>query len=373
MTSPVTGPFIIQVNGGSGTDKSYWSFKRGYRQKPPYNLTLPYERLVARGATLGNPSVGCQAVVLPGMLDAIDWSDASNRLLDKFKDKLGEEAGLAVNILERKQSIAMIASRAGQIAGFLLALKKLDFVRAAKILKLSAVPKGTSVRKSVSSNWLEFHFGWEPLIKDIHASIEILQGPAPPIRVTAGVTLPGSFWYVQPRTSRVKPNAFNDASFYESWISRHISEVGLKCGAQIRVDNPNLWLANQLGLVNPLVVGYNVIPFSFVLDWFVNVEQFLSQGSDFLGLAVEQPWTTKRLKATLDWYHKLTMRWYHSGFYPNDRYVYQTTLDHFLGTGTHVRRSLGLPAVTLKVRPLKLPSWQRALTAVSLVVQRLSR
>lgn len=373
MTLPVTGPFIVQVNGTTGTDKEYYSWKSGYRQRRPYDLTLAFERKVATGGTVGSPPYGCGSVLPPGYMDAINWSDATNKLLDKFKGKLGEEAGMAVNILERKQSLAMIATRGAQMGAFVLALSRLNFVRAASILRMSAVPKGASVRKSVANNWLEFHFGWSPLVSDIHAAVEILQGPVPPIRVRATQTLQGSDWFVAPVVKRTNPNAFNAASSTETWTKRRVFDVSVACGARVRVTNPNLWLANQLGFVNPLVVGYNVIPFSFVLDWFINVEQFLSQGTDFLGLAVEQPWTTKRYRAVLDHRDYVTMRYWAGGQYPNDRYTYVTTQNDFLGQAIHVRRSLGLPAVVLKWRPLKLPSWQRALTSVSLVVQKMRK
>jgi len=371
MALPVTGPFIVQVNGAYGTDKGYWSYKVGYRQAKPHDRVLAYERMVAVGAEVGNTPYGCGVVIPPGVIDDPAWTDAANKVLEKFKGKLGEEAGLAVNILERKQSIAMIASRAAQLGSFVLALKRFDFGRAAKILRLAAVPKGVSVRKSVSSNWLEYHFGWRPLIKDIHSSIEILQGGVPPVRVKAGVALQSGEWFVQPVTKTVNPYAYNDASYTETWTKRRVYAISIRCGATVRVTNPNLWLANQLGFVNPFVVGYNVIPFSFVLDWFVNVEQFLSQGTDYYGLALEQAWTTKRYTADFDYHRLKVMRYYVSGQGPDEVFRYVPILEEFKGNGVHMRRSIGLPAVVLKLRPLKLPSWQRALTAVSLVVQRL--
>jgi hypothetical protein len=62
--------------------------------------------------------------------------------------------------------------------------------------------------------------------------------------------------------------------------------------ANMKVVNPNLNLAQRLGLTNPLTVMFELIPFSFVAGWFVNFEQVLAQYTDFMGISFEQPMTT---------------------------------------------------------------------------------
>jgi hypothetical protein len=56
-----------------------------------------------------------------------------------------------------------------------------------------------------------------------------------------------------------------------------------------------LLLADQLGLVNPASFIWEAIPFSFLVDWFANVGEFLSNLYPFPGAVVERPYRTSFL------------------------------------------------------------------------------
>lgn len=57
--------------------------------------------------------------------------------------------------------------------------------------------------------------------------------------------------------------------------------------AQIRLDfahtSPSLSTAQQLGLTNPAQLAWELVPFSFVVDWFIPVGDFFAQLDATLG------------------------------------------------------------------------------------------
>lgn len=280
----------------------------------------------------------------------------------KFIDEISDRSEWLVNLAERKQAVSMISDRAGRMLRFCKALQKYDrrfgeaskkrYPQSARINAVRGIlatlgkvvtPKNwhpRQVSRGAASAFLELHFGWEPLVKDIHAAVNVLQCPLKASHIKA------------------KGRGVPIQSSYSSGVIRHAKVVGTCKGfvsAQVEVVDPNLWLANSLGLINPATVVWELIPFSFVVDWFVNVGQFLSQFSDTVGLKITNPcygWKTTithDLKAQEYWYP-----------YPG---IMLTS------TGVHYRRIVGLPSVNLVTKTYRGISVTRGATAISLLIQ----
>jgi hypothetical protein len=246
---------------------------------------------------------------------------------------------------ERKQSISMIARRSSQLVGFVKAVRKFRFKEAAGILGVSK-PRGVSRHKQFANNFLEFHLGWTPLVKDIGAAVEVLQStpPSAPVRASSR----GTWWDQTGPWPRVGPNlgdySWRRDGIYRSW-----------CGATIESVNPDLLLANQLGFVNPLSLAWELVPFSFVLDWFVSVGDFLEGMTARLGITIKNVWTTRSATTTYDYRFK----------------------SNGLGFGTQkgvcfdLIRETKLYQILPAVKPFQGFSVKRGLTAVSLLIQQL--
>lgn len=56
-----------------------------------------------------------------------------------------------------------------------------------------------------------------------------------------------------------------------------------------------------LGLANPLKTIWEVIPFSWFVDWFTNIGKVLGQVTDFLGLQVKNCVVSRKSEATCTW------------------------------------------------------------------------
>lgn len=290
-----------------------------------------------------------------GQTDPTSWSYSYDRwynttrsaqnlkkAYDRFKDAIAEPASLAVSIAERKQSIDMMANRVGQIWRFSRALRKGRFDTAAKELGLLVPPRRAGFNPRVTGRnfgnlWLEYHLGWSPLIGDIYAALDVLQRGFPP-------------FVVKGRAKYVQEETYSDARFDSYRL--HTERVQLV--GTIDVSDPNLWRANQLGLINPAVVAWELVPFSFVLDWFIPVGDFLSQYTDFVGLKLSRTATT---------YYTIQAdkRFYKDGTVLRDQRKQAVCVERLMGIATP-------PLVHNRVTGLSVT---RAATAVSLLLQTL--
>ena len=355
MVAPVVGPFVSNVNVAAPGNNvfAYSSQRRRWRQSAPYNLVLPYEAYNFSGSYRGNTAL----IALPehcGSQDSLSyrWSQGfysrtmsyvTSRCYDKLKDKAYSSAGLGVDFAEAHQSIRMMEQRGIQMVSFLRRLRKLDFVGAARVIGLTRVPPKVSARKRLASNFLEFHFGWEPLVKDVFASIDVLQHPFKDVEVRSS------------DSSQFSRKTLNDTGGGFVGKSLEVSNVRCRMGMAFSVTNPNLHLADQLGLVNPLSIAEELVPFSFVADWFVNVSQVIGSLTDFLGLTVTRSYTVQSVVVYLE---ASQTNPFQSPPFASGQV-----------NGTIVFRNSGVSPPTLVVRPWKLPSVTRAATAWALVTQ----
>jgi hypothetical protein len=77
--------------------------------------------------------------------------------------------------------------------------------------------------------------------------------------------------------------------------------------AHVKLSNPNLALASALGLANPVAIAWELIPFSFVVDRFVDVGSYLNSYSETFGWEISPGCRTVRREA-IDWEEELEQR-----------------------------------------------------------------
>lgn len=352
MVLPITGPTVV-LSPEPWLDA--YRHQRKYTQAMPVDRPLDYDtRYAYMRARVNNNTYTAQAAAgLPA------WSTAEINPLtsvsyDKLKSKISDRASIGAALAELPQAVQMITNRLHQVRLLTKAIRKGRLGDAFEVLGQTygaKAPKGPRTFKSSKNDWasryLEFHFGWSPMIGDIYDSIEVLQNPIKDVDVSASAK---SSWRSY-QWSTGTPGS--DQNFWKVdgiFLVRH--------GLQVSVSNPNLWLANQLGLINPLQIAWEVVPFSFVVDWFVNVEQFLGLGTDFLGLVTKNGYTTKAWRGPTD------QTYVHTGF--NIRRYARFDVGY-----VERRQGITLPSLTMK--PFKLWGWRRAAAAASLLTQVFSR
>lgn len=345
--------------------KQVFVLRRSWETQPsPYKNPLPYsfEREMISGSyTPADPSdvISYYDISILGLGSAS--YDREGYVHDmcyaRFVDELNStKSQLANNLLESHQTVQGIVSRASQLLRFTSQLKKGNIVKAAKILGTPIPKKLRGPRahlKSVGDQFLEFHFGWEPLLQDIHnGAVTLSTADFGEHRCRA------SFSYSEQYSVHSEDGSFG--SVFKSGTHRLI---GWKCKMQCTnsISNPNAYLANQFGLINPFSVAWEAVPFSFVADWFGNVGQCLSAMTDFVGLDISRAFTTTSLDIS------------QSGFdsVENEGHPVLNGYGSYQGQLFKVGRETGIRGPTLRVYPFKGLSVSRAATAISLLLQKL--
>jgi len=295
---------------------------------------------------------------------------AYNRAYDKFKGQIQESAMALVNLAEGRQSLSMIEKRVMQLIQLAQAVKRFDAAAIYRNLQAQArrdhaagILSNASLRgKSriaertrhhrltgkASDLWLELHFGWAPLVSDLH-TVANLFTRGTPNRVTATAQGQGDWVEKVPDGLRV---------------SGSIS-IAFKIGAKVSVRNQHLHTAEAAGLLNPLSVAWELVPFSFVVDWFTDAGAVLASASDFAGLELSEAYVTQhRVCTATEWLRD----------WDRDSQTWVMTHPKTI-LAVRTQRSLGIesPRLLLRSFPDVFKSVVRAATAVSLLVQELRR
>lgn len=188
-------------------------------------------------------------------------------------------ASLGVSLAESRQGLDMVVNRAASLYRAYRNLRKGDFRKALRELSVSPRRKHRSKVKNAvndaSSLWLEYSFGWKPMLGDIYQGVQ-----------TLGKPVPGGDYSGKGRQDW-KLNTLTSSSG-----ARINATVRCKQGAFIWVSNPNQYLSQQLGLVNPLLIAWELVPFSFLVDWVADVGTCLSSATDLYGCGVSRGYHT---------------------------------------------------------------------------------
>lgn len=383
MVAPITGPTTIK-NHVTGTGPGTRFDERvKYSQTKPHTLDLPYKRVLAyayAGSRKGSPQPfpldmsatndsaggGCCCSGSPPSQFAVLKTQATNLARAKFMGNLHESAMAGVNIAERVQAANMIKLRCGQllelaklVAGAALGKPKAwikiydqlsQFHPSALKKRIRGIRRDWRYSsKSIADLWLEFHFGWEPLVSDVHAAIDLLDKPVPTEHFTSH--------------SRYVEGAYTVGKTYSSreyFKARYQGRARATVWGSFEVTNLDLYRAQRMGLTNPFVLGWELIPFSFVVDWFANVGEYLESFDGTLGLRLVSAGYSTTLKTSCD----ATRASYGAGW---------ATTWTLQSEGVYFDRYTSLPSVTFGLRPAKALSVERGATAIALLTQRFGK
>lgn len=145
--------------------------------------------------------------------------------------------------------------------------------------------------KCIPSAWLELQYGWIPLLTDIQGAIHHLAAEG---RVADALFYVRGSSTLDYPTSRVIQSV-EGADYGEVAIKGHVSEL---CAVSLwyRLNNPGLAELSSLGLINPAEIVWEVLPYSFVVDWFLPVSNWLSALTADLGYSFVSGTLSRKLK-----------------------------------------------------------------------------
>nr|QDH88272.1 MAG: hypothetical protein H4RhizoLitter19220_000003 [Leviviridae sp.] len=231
-----------------------------------------------------------------------------NKAVQKLISSIGAgiEGNLAQDVAEFGKTAGMVANAAKAVTSAIRDTKRGNFVgainslRSASSQKFHMSPKGKppSVSRSVAENWLALQYGWKPLLKDIEASLESLGnalvhsalGSDVVHKVTASASGSGSKTVSFPLTGY--PNEFGGSKTTTVQIRK-------KYGIRYVVDSPTLAFLQQTGFTNPVNLAWELLPLSFVVDWFLPVGKYLESFSYGQGLSFLEGYVITMKKTTV--------------------------------------------------------------------------
>lgn len=195
----------------------------------------------------------------------------------------GDDFNLGVTLGEGKESLKTIADGATRIAKSLRALKKGRAVQAwnylvvgrpktgrvtyykdgkplPRVPSIRDIPAREVTKEWIAGSWLQYQYGWRPLIQDVysasrHLAYMLNSDRNKTYRVSRRVPADESWHYI----SIYYPDtcvAYTRKSIVAR--IRTVDEVGL------------------VGLKDPASVAWELVPYSFVVDWFIPIGNYLS-------------------------------------------------------------------------------------------------
>jgi hypothetical protein len=216
----------------------------------------------------------------PGFVSEIEA--ATNSALDialgRFYAKAkNSNENFAQDIAERRQTVRMFSDSVVRLAKALRTLRRGDPKSALKAL-LPNNPRG------VASDWLMFQYGIKPLVNGIDGIAKTLAENKPIVfDITASATV---------KVPEFEKEVLGSLGYVVCPGSVRVSgEVTVKYKSRVQVQPSAIPFFKELGFGNLPLLAWELIPFSFVADWFVPIGQFLSTLDAFDGLMVR--WTTR--------------------------------------------------------------------------------
>lgn len=284
------------------------SFKTpDYRTRRRNRLPLPDNYFHRSGVTVAsgvmsasylNPTTGAQSswrcsvspFITVGTLPIGDTVPVCQRaesaaIFDVQSKSRGHQWNAPVFIAEAGKTAEMVYNRAHHLTTLARHLLRGNFVGFARNLasELPSRKYSRGIRrfnreyqkdptKAAANAWLEYTYGWTPFMSDVRNAANVLFDVVhnEPMRVYVSVGRGNS--------REVIDHVNNNTTFLgygvrTSW--RETREVSSKVVWRYQIAP---WsLPNQIGLDNPALVAWELVPFSFVADWFLPIGDYISQ------------------------------------------------------------------------------------------------
>lgn len=228
------------------------------------------------------------------------WQIVSGKLLELLRSG---KTDIMVTLAEADKTAAMVAKTAVKLANSFRALKQLRFGDFALELGLARPERvkrrlgrkwrrwktehGDNTRDFAANSWLEYSYGWKPLLKDVYQSAETFASLLVEYQLCVRS--------VRAKASTKEVGETVEAPSNNHWTTTYKSSDQRWCDALIRYSLPShLDPGIACGLTNPAIVAWELMPFSFVVDWFLPIGDYLSNLTATHGLTFHSGWKAEK-------------------------------------------------------------------------------
>lgn len=180
-----------------------------------------------------------------------------------------QKAAIGESLATARQTINMLSSSVQRLARVLLALKSGRPQMIPQILGLGKHGGGNS--HTLADYWLQYSYGWKPLMSDIHDLQALVHRDLSNAIYVAG-------------RATVPYNASGHMYWGPFWDNPWTVEGSVRTVVIGKIESKALYLLNSASLINPLTILWEVLPWSFAIDWFVPIGQTLEAATAAVGL-----------------------------------------------------------------------------------------
>lgn len=266
-----------------------------------------------------------------------------------------QDINLGAAFGERNATARLLGDTATNLAKSFRDLRRGNWRQASRRLGITnpRQPRGSSA----TSKWLELQYGWQPLLSDIHGACDAL------------AKRDKSDWRVTGKGSVKEPIVTARITGHERSSDYGFGTVQGERGVFVRIDavpeSDLLRSLSALGITNPAAVAWELVPFSFVVDWALPIGDWLSSLDAMLGYGptscsiskLERFGISHRLMDSQPsgggWFHKYTRN--------------GTGSRHFVRLDRTVSDSVPLPTLPRFQDPLSLGHMANGLSLLSQV------
>lgn len=263
--------------------------------KPPqYTLNEGY--FITDTTADGAWHVPSYAVIPQSEIDALDRI-LRTQLRNQMKDM---KVNIQQFIAEREQTIRMFVDVVSSVANCVRDLKRGDIAGAMGHVGISTSKRrrrkfnrsfARDQSKAVANAWIQAQYGIRPLMEDVKGAAESLakylnqQPPVYKVEVHRAIKLSSVT-----RTS-VNPD-------YVRFINEiQTTEYHLKYGCYFTQDLNVSSLPTSLGLTNPASILWELTPWSFVVDWFFPVGNWIASWDATIGITFKSGYRTEFIRS----------------------------------------------------------------------------
>lgn len=346
-----------------------WQMPNGYSREvrivragaPSLVSTFPFYPYESVNFTL--PDFGALDFTLenvPMFSSTVPWALKQSALLEFNSRVASSKVDFLTSVAEAAPTYSMLANAAKDLFDLFRKVRKADLKGVKRLLKGRNIKHSLQRKwknKTAENRWLELQYGWLPLIGDITTVLEEFADgkPTPPLykvvmnKKLSQEELLGFSYIPSPYNNIVSNEVHSFSGFYSTKCYYTVADETLRTKAQWNLGN------------NPLLTAWELVPYSFVVDWFIPIGDFIAQATATDGL--------KFVSGTSSYFCK----------YKATTIVSQT-LGSSLGNATvhtpiyhehavtrreaHMSNPIGLPYIDIGL------STHRALNALALITQR---
>jgi hypothetical protein len=226
-----------------------------------------------------------------GVYNAAVLANTRNRGVVECKQKMLEsKMDLAESLVDINKTVLLICERTMQV---LLAWQYARKGQYQKALKTLGITKANLNFKSASEFWLEVQYAWLPLLSDVFSGVEVVKDlfNDPLAHHTyAKRRVKGDLWV---------RDLSGDANEWKGQTNQKNAYCEVETKYRFRIQDAVLAYITGFQLSNPLYVFWVSMPFTFVVDWFMPLGDWLGSLTATHGLQFVDGYQTTKTFASI--------------------------------------------------------------------------